>query len=117
MLDLLNRLLLSLSQVIDANGSIILASLIGAIISVVAREERSIWGAITSFLSGCFAGFYLTKVATSYVNLPAEPLAAVLAIMGRDLVRHIIRVGRENPMSLFNIADRFKGGPTTKNEE
>lgn len=117
MVELLNTLLISFSLVIASSGSIILAALIGATISVVAREDRSVMGALGSFLSGVFAGIYLSKVFITYVGLPAEPLAAILAIMGRDLVRHIIRVGRENPLSLLNLSQVLKSGGSVQEEK
>lgn len=116
MIEILNTIIVSLSQAVEANGSILLAAFIGATISVVAREERSVWSSLASFLSGVFAGVYLTKVAITYVGLPPEPVAAVLAIMGRDLVRHIMMIGKENPLALLNFVAKLKTGGTVETD-
>lgn len=112
MFDWMNKLMMLFASSVEQNASVLLAAFIGATISVVAREERSLMAALASFLSGVFAGWYLSQLAHAYVPIPKEPLAAVLAIMGRDLVRHIMRIGRENPMVLLDIGDRFRGGVT-----
>jgi hypothetical protein len=106
MIEWLNKILMNLTIAFDQNASVILAAVIGSMVSVLAREERSILSALASFVSGVFAGWYLAQIAVHYIPIPIEPLAAVLAIMGRDLVRHIIKIGRENPLSLLNIGKK-----------
>lgn len=101
---------------IEANSSVLFASFIGSTISVFAREERSLISAIASFLSGVFAGYYLAQVIVVYIAVPPEALAAILAIMGRDLVHHILHFGKDNPLKLFNIFYRLKN-PTAPRDE
>lgn len=103
------KFILNLVLILDQNASIILASIIGSLVSVFAREERSWLAATASFVSGVFAGWYLSQIVAGWVPIPREPLAAVLAIMGRDLVRHIINMGKNNPTFLLDVADKLRG--------
>lgn len=102
MFEWLLKLYVQFTVTVEHNAALLIASIIGSTVSVVARGDRTLWGVFASFLSGVFAGWYLSDVIHVYVPVPKEPLAAILAIMGRDLVGHIIRAGRENPLSLFN---------------
>lgn len=106
------KFIFNLVTILDNNASILLASIVGSLVSVFAREERSWLAAAASFASGVFAGWYLSQVVATWVPIPREPLAAVLAIMGRDLVRHIINMGKNNPMFLLDIADKIRGRGT-----
>jgi hypothetical protein len=101
---------------LDQNASIIGASVIGSLVSVFAREERSFLAACASFASGVFAGWYVSQMIAGWVPIPREPLAAVLAIMGRDLVRHIINMGKNNPMFIFDFLDNLRGRGLTKKD-
>ncbi len=101
MVEWLYKLLVSFMAAVDTNSSILFAAFIGSTVSVVAREERSFISSAASFTSGVFAGFYLTPAVATYFPAPKEALAAILAIMGRDLVRYIINVGRNNPLAFF----------------
>lgn len=85
----------------EANLSIIMASLAGSLISVIAREEKSLAKGFISFCSGVFVGWYLSLFLSLYVSVPREPLAALLAITGRDLVNHIITAGKNNPIDFI----------------
>lgn len=108
MLDWIDNLLNMLGQTISSKASIIFAALIGSTISVVVRPEKSLFSVIASFMSGIFAGWYLSQVVIAYLpNVPIEPIAAVLAIVGRDLVFHIMNLGKENP---FKIWKKIKSG-------
>lgn len=108
MFEPLNKLIINLLTSIDQNASLLFASIIGSLVSVFAREEKSTSSSIASFFSGVFAGWYISQWIIYYIAVPREPLAAVLAIIGRDLVRHIINTGRNNPMFIFDFVDRFR---------
>lgn len=101
----------------DQNASILAASVVGSLVSVFAREERSFLASCASFASGVFAGWYISQVIQGWVPIPREPLAAVLAIMGRDLVRHIINMGKNNPMFILDFIDNLRGRGLTKKTE
>ena len=109
MFEPLNKLIINPLTSIDQNASLLFASIIGSLVSVFAREEKSTSSSIASFFSGVFAGWYISQWIIYYIAVPREPLAAVLAIIGRDLVRHIINTGRNNPMFIFDFVDRFRG--------
>lgn len=94
---------------LDQNASILAASVVGSLVSVFAREERSFLAACASFASGVFAGWYVSQLLAGWVPIPREPLAAVLAIMGRDLVRHILNMGKNNPMFILDFVDNLRG--------
>jgi hypothetical protein len=113
MFEPLNKLIINLLTAIDQNASLLFASIIGSLVSVFAREEKSTSSSIASFFSGVFAGWYISQWIIYYIAVPREPLAAVLAIIGRDLVRHIINTGRNNPMFVFDFIDRFRGMAAT----
>jgi uncharacterized membrane protein YoaK (UPF0700 family) len=98
---------------IDQNASVLVASFVGGIVSVVAREEKSLWSAVASFACGVFAGWYMSQIISAYVPIPREPLAAVMAIIGRDIVRHIISMAKNNPLFMFDILDRLRGRNNT----
>jgi hypothetical protein len=108
MFEPLNKLIINLLTSIDQNASLLFASIIGSLVSVFAREEKSTSSSIASFFSGVFAGWYISQWIIYYIAVPREPLAAVLAIIGRDLVRHIINTGRNNPMFIFDLVDKFR---------
>jgi hypothetical protein len=104
------KLIIYALNFVDQNASILLASIIGSLVSVLTREERSWLAAAASFVSGVFAGWYLSQLAVTWIPIPREPLAAVLAIMGRDLVRHILNMGKNNPMFLLDFVTKMRGG-------
>jgi hypothetical protein len=114
MFEPLNKLIINLLTSIDQNASLLFASIIGSLVSVFAREEKSTSSSIASFFSGVFAGWYISQWIIYYIAVPREPLAAVLAIIGRDLVRHIINTGRNNPMFIFDLVDKFRAVANAK---
>ncbi len=69
-----------------------------AFVSVISREEASLIKGIVSFVCGVAMGWYLSEAFANYFNLPRPPLVAIFGIMGRDLVKHFIHFGKENPI-------------------